>query len=51
MKMQAANVIRAVLGVIIVVALLFMADQEFAAGRYTLKAEKAVMKIRKTVGI
>jgi hypothetical protein len=44
-------VIRAVLGFLIVVAVLFMADQEFTAGRYTLKAEKVAMKIKKAVGI
>jgi len=44
-------VIRAILGVLIVIALLFMADQEFANGRYTRKTEKAVEMIRKTIGI
>jgi len=44
-------VIRAVLGVIVVGALLFIADQEFAEGRYTTMGEKAIMKIKKTVGI
>lgn len=43
--------IRAILAVIVVGALLFMADQEFAEGRYTSMGEKAMMKIRKTVGI
>jgi hypothetical protein len=45
------NVIRAILGVLILIALLFMADQEFANGRYSHKAEKAVGMIRKTIGI
>jgi hypothetical protein len=32
-------------------ALLFMADQEFADGRYTRVAQKAVIKVRNTIGI
>lgn len=43
--------IRAVLGVFLILALLFMADQEFANGRYTRMAEKALVKVRNTVGI
>jgi hypothetical protein len=43
-------VIRLVLGVVVLIALLFMADQEFANGRYTRKAEKAVMKVGKAFG-
>ena len=43
--------IRAVLGVLLVVALLFMADQEFANGRYTRMVEKAVTKARNATGI
>jgi hypothetical protein len=43
--------VRAVLGVLIVIALLFMADQEFADGRYTRLAQKAVVKVRTTIGI
>jgi len=45
------NVIRAILGILIVIALLFMADQEFANGRYTHKTEKAVSMIKKTIGL
>jgi hypothetical protein len=45
------NVIRAILGILILIALLFMADQEFANGRYTHKTEKAVSMIRKTIGL
>jgi hypothetical protein len=40
-----------VLGILLVFALLFMADQEFTGGRYTGMAEKAVIKIRNAVGI
>ncbi len=43
--------IRAVLGIFIVLALLFMADQEFTDGRYTRKAEKVAIKIRTAIGI
>jgi hypothetical protein len=43
--------VRAVLGILIVIALLFMADQEFADGRYTRLAQKAVVKVRTTIGI
>ena len=43
--------IRAVLGTLLIIALLFMADQEFADGRYTRKAEKAMSKVRNTIGI
>jgi hypothetical protein len=44
-------VVRAVLGVLLIFALLFMADQEFADGRYTRIVEKAVIKVRTTIGI
>ena len=43
--------IRAVLGILMLSALLFMADQEFADGRYTRIAQKAVIKVRTTIGI
>jgi hypothetical protein len=43
--------VRAVLGILMIVALLFMADQEFADGRYTRIAEKAVVKVRTAIGI
>lgn len=43
--------VRAILGVLLIFALLFMADQEFADGRYTNVAQKAVIKARKTIGI
>ena len=43
--------IRAVLGVLMIFALLFMADQEFADGRYTRLAQKAAVKARTTIGI
>lgn len=43
--------VRAILGILIVLALAFMADQEFADGRYTNVAQKAVGKVRKTVGL
>lgn len=42
--------VRAVLGIIVVLALLFMADQEFADGHYTRIAQKAVTKIRASIG-
>jgi len=41
---------RAVLGILMVGALLFIADQEFADGRYTRMVEKAMMKARNAVG-
>jgi hypothetical protein len=44
-------VIRAVLGILMMSALLFMADQEFADGRYTRIAQKAVIKVRTIIGI
>jgi hypothetical protein len=44
-------VVRAVLGILMILALLFMADQEFAGGRYTRIVEKAVIKVRNTIGI
>lgn len=43
--------IRAALGILMIVALLFMADQEFADGRYTRIAQKAVVKARAAVGM
>jgi hypothetical protein len=43
--------IRAVLGILLILALAFMADQEFADGHYTGIAQKAVTKARKTVGL
>lgn len=43
--------LRAILGILLILALLFMADQEFADGRYTHVVQKAVIKARKTVGI
>jgi hypothetical protein len=44
-------VIRAVLGILLISALLFMADQEFADGRYTNVVQKAVIKVRTSIGI
>ena len=44
-------VIRAVLGILMIFALLYMADQEFADGHYTHIAQKAVIKARKSIGI
>ena len=46
---QEKAVIRAILGILVVGALLFMADQEFADGRYTHMAEKAMIKLRNAV--
>ena len=43
--------VRAVLAVLMTFALLFMADQDFADGRYTRIVQKAVTKVRTTVGI
>ena len=43
--------IRTVLGILLVFGLLFIANQEFAGGRYTRVVEKAAMKIRSTIGI
>jgi len=43
--------IRAVLGVLMLFALLFIADQEFADGRYTRVVQKGLNKARTTVGI
>lgn len=43
--------VRAILGILIILALAFMADQEFADGRNTNIVQKAVIKARKTVGI
>jgi hypothetical protein len=44
-------VIRAVLAVLMIFALLFMADQEFADGRYSRIAQKAMIKVRNTIGL
>jgi len=44
-------VIRAVLAVLMIFALLFMADQEFADGRYIRIALKAVIEVRNTIGL
>lgn len=44
-------VVRAFLGILMIFALLFMADQEFADGRYTRIAQKAIIKVRSSVGI
>ena len=43
--------VRVVLAVLMIPALLFMADQEFADGRYTRIAQKAVTKAMKSIGI
>lgn len=43
--------IRAILGVLMIFALVFMADQEFADGRYTRLAQKAAIKARTAIGI
>ena len=43
--------IRAILGILMILALAFMADQEFADGRNTHIVQKAVIKARKTVGL
>lgn len=43
--------IRAVLGILLVFGLLFIADQEFAGGRYSRVVEKAAMKVRNTIGL
>ena len=40
-----------VLGILVVLGLLFVADQEFADGRYTRIVEKAALKIRTTIGL
>lgn len=44
-------VVRVVLGILLILALAFMADQEFADGRYTAAARKAVIKVRAMSGI
>ena len=44
-------VIRVILAAVIGVALLYMADQEFADGRYTRYATKVVIKIKHAIGI
>jgi hypothetical protein len=44
-------VIRAVLGVLLILGLLFIADQEFTGGRYTRVVEKMAMKVRSTIGL
>ena len=43
-------VVRAVCGIVVVLALLFMADQEFADGHYTRIAQKALTRIRAAIG-
>jgi hypothetical protein len=43
--------IRAILGILMIFALLFMADQEFADGRYTRIAQKAMVKAMAAIGI
>ena len=43
--------VRAVLGILMMFALLFMADQEFADGRYTRIVQKGLTKARTVVGI
>ena len=43
--------IRAVLGILMILALAFMVDQEFADGHYTSIAQKAVTKAMKSIGI
>lgn len=43
--------IRVVLGILVVFAVLFMADQEFTDGHYTRIAQKAVFKVRHSIGI
>ena len=43
--------VRAILGILLIFALLFMADQEFADGRYTRIAQKAVVKARAAIGM
>jgi hypothetical protein len=40
-----------VLGILLVFALLIMADQELAGGRYTGMAEKAAGKVRNAIGL
>lgn len=43
--------VRAILGILMIIALLFMADQEFADGRYTRVAQKAVVKAMAAIDI
>ena len=43
--------VRVVLAILMILALLFMADQEFADGRYTRIALKGVIKVRNTIGL
>lgn len=50
-KGRGADVIRTVLGILLIFGLLFIADQELAGGRYTRVVEKAAMKIRSTIGL
>lgn len=42
---------RAVLAAIVVPSLLYMADQEFAGGRYTLKCVKAARLLQNWLGV
>jgi hypothetical protein len=43
--------IRAILGILMILALAFMADQEFNDGHHTGVVQKAVTKARKTLGL
>ena len=42
---------RVVLAAIVVPSLLYMADQEFAGGRYTLKSVKAAQRVQNWIGV
>lgn len=44
-------VTRLLLGILMILALLFMADQEFTDGRYTRITGKAIVKVRNSIGI
>ena len=43
--------IRAILGAIIMLAVLYMADQEFAGGKYTSAASKVARQIGHKIGL
>ena len=43
--------VRVVLAILMILALLFMADQEFADGHYSSIGKKAVVKVRNSIGI
>ena len=43
--------VRAILAIVTLLALLFMADQEFADGHYTRIAQKVVTKAKASIGI